>query len=161
VLVAAAVAAQPNKGHVIALENALVGIGASTALAFQGNRAGPMWAGSLAFALPIRGVLPTLPDPYAASFPTQQMIHPPLEGSLLTNLVWTSGASPDLVFKSTGQFQAVNTAFTLLDVSTNADQFGVSSLTEGSFSIDGLSLQSGDRALAVYALPGISWEPVV
>jgi hypothetical protein len=161
-LVAAQAPPQTERGHVLVLENALVGTGPSNVLAFLGTRAGPAWTGRLGLALPMRGIVPTLPDPYAASFPPQQLIDRPTEGSLVAFMAWTLGSTPGLVFSATGAAIPMRTGFTLLDVSTNADQFGVSALGDAAtFSIDGLALESLDRGLAVYALPGISWEPVV
>lgn len=154
---------QTERGHVLALENALAGTGASTVLAFLGTRAGPAWVGNLGVAFPLRGIVPSLPDPYAASFPFQQLVDRAASGSLAALMTWTAGATPNLNFSASGLAIPMQAGFTLLDVSTNADQFGVSALTSDApaFSIHGLALETGDRSLAVYALPGISWEPIV
>ena len=155
------------RGPVLALENALVGTGLSNALGFAGTRAGPAWAGTLGVAFPLRGIVPTLPDPYAASFPLQQLIDRPAAGSLAALMQWKPRTTPALrLLAASGPTPLGSLArqgFTLLDVSTNADQFGISLVQRESpfFLIDGLALEAPDRELSVYTLPGISWEPVV
>jgi len=80
----------------------------------------------------------------------------------VASMMWTLGTTPDLVLTAPSAGASFQGDFTLLDVSTNADIFGVASTTDApAFSIDGMALEATDRALAVYALPGISWEPVV
>ena len=53
--------------------------------------------------------------------------------------------------------------FRLLDVSSNADQWGIAITTGGGaqFSFAGLRLQAPAADTAVFTVPGISWEPVV
>lgn len=149
--------------HVLALENALIGTAPSTVLAFLGTRSGPAWVGRLGVVFPLRGLVPTLPDPYAASFPPQQLVDRSVSGSVTAMMQWTVGATPDLNFTATKAAIPIGAGFTLLDVSTNADQFGVSTSSSDLpvFSIDGMALETTDREMAVYALPGISWEPIV
>jgi hypothetical protein len=149
--------------RVLVLENALIGTAPSTALAFLGTRVGPSWVGRLAVAFPLRGIVPTLPDPYAASFGQQQLVDRSVSGSVTAMMQWTAGTTPDLNFTATNAAIPIRAGFTLLDVSTNADQFGVSTSTSDlpAFSIAGMALETMDRGMAVYALPGISWEPIV
>jgi hypothetical protein len=154
---------QSEPGRVIALENALVALRPSSLLVFFGNRSGDRYAGDLVLAFPLGGILPTLPDPYAASFPTPQIIDTPTTGVLAALLSWTPAADPTLAFASFGKTLLVEKAFTLLDVSTNADQFGVSTVGRQMLqpTIDVQALAAPEVEVAVYALPGISWEPVV
>ncbi|MES1208467.1 MAG: hypothetical protein ABUS79_21215, partial [Pseudomonadota bacterium] len=123
--------------------------------------------GTLGVAFPLRGIVPTLPDPYAASFPLQQLIDRPAEGSLAAFMQWKPRTTPALRFLAGSGPNPLGSlarqGFTLLDVSTNADQLGVSLVQRELpfFLIDGLALEAPDRELSVYTLPGISWEPVV
>jgi hypothetical protein len=154
---------QTERGRVLALENALLAARPSSALLFSGQRAGNRYAGILELAFPLGGIVPTLPDPYAASFPTPQLIDTGTSGTLLARMNWTPSTIPPLEFSITGTPLALHGNFTLLDVSTNADQFGVSVVgrEELGLAIDAQALVARDAVIAVYALPGISWEPVV
>jgi hypothetical protein len=161
---------QGERGRVIALENALIATRPSSALLFAGQRTGGPYAGVLVLAFPLGGIVPMLPDPYAASFTTPQLIDTGTSGSLIARLAWTPNAVPPLVLSILGTPIPLPGlgVFTLLDVSTNADQFGVSVFGrevlaggQTALNIELQALAASDTAIAVYALPGISWEPVV
>ena len=154
---------QTETGRVLALENAVLAARPSSALLFSGQRSGHRFAGAVELAFPLGGIVPTLPDPYAASFPTPQLIDTGTSGTLLAQMIWTPGTIPPLVLSIVGTPITLLGNFTLLDLSTNADQFGVSVLgrEELGLAIHGQALTARDSVMAVYALPGISWEPVV
>ena len=59
---------QTETGRVLALENALLAARPSSNLLFSGQRTANRYAGSIELAFPLGGIVPTLPDPYAASF---------------------------------------------------------------------------------------------
>jgi len=182
----------PESGpeRAIALENALVGVRPSDVLVFGATPAGPGpggpdavagWEGAMVLAFPLGAVVPTLPDPYAASFTAPRIIDTRVSGVLLVPLRLTGGDVPELRFRVGGDPVFLETSgdgandqgqggigITLLDLSSRADQFGVtvvSGLQRGEeplvVAIERQSLVVPERHAAVYALPGISWEPVV
>lgn len=161
----------------LALENALVRCGPARSLFAVGNRIGPRIAGSLGITFDLATIVPTLPDPYAASFDAGRL--PGQQTKLLATVTWPAG-TPNLTFATLGTndvaqdpalthetpraLAAVGGGFILLDLSTKADQFGVQVLggrTATPPSVSGLALVAPQQSVAVYALPGISWEPVV
>ena len=150
-------------GRVLALENALVATRPSTALLFRGTLEGDWNGGRLALSFPLGGIVPTLPDPYAASFPTPQLIDTGTSGSLVASSEWTPGSAPELSLAHSGTPITVRGGFTLLDLSSNADQFGVTVPTrdKSGLTIASDALAAPAHDVAVYALPGVSWEPVV
>jgi hypothetical protein len=160
IVVATAPNAQAPAGTV-ALENALARCGPARRLILRGDRKAVRLTGLLALEFDLVGLVPTLPDPYATNFV------PPREPGaaarpLLALVRWT--AAPQLSFLLPAT-QAPSGGITLLDLSTNADQFGVQLLTgreqAGGIAIDGLALVAPQQTVATYALPGISWEAVV
>lgn len=128
----------------------------------MGKRTEDRYAGQVVLVFPLGGIVPMLPDPYAASFTPPQLIDSRIKGFLLAGLPWMPGLIPTLSFAVTGD-PVLRGWFTLLDVSTNADQFGVSFLSRDNLSlaIDMQALATRGSEIAVYAPPGISWEPVV
>jgi len=158
------VATAPNAtvpAGTIALENALARCGPARSMILLANRAGVRLTGLFAVGFDLVGLIPTLPDPYATNFV------PPREPGGATPLVasvrWTT--APQLSFQlptlqaAAGAFLAsthATTAFrglTLLDVSTNADQFGVQLLgardsAGGGIASDGLALGAAQQSIA-------------
>ena len=159
----------------LALENALVCCGPARTLFVIGQRTGPRISGSLGVDFDLVSIVPTLPDPYAASFAGGQFGEQ--QARLLATVIWPAG-TPNLSFTTLdptgapaqperpGSIAGVATrgAFVLLDLSTHADQFGVQvfgNRQATGASVSGLNLVAPQQQVAVYALPGISWEPVV
>jgi hypothetical protein len=124
---------------------------------------------------------PTLPDPYAANFDISDLIGgppigPPI-GLMGVVLTWAGGTSAVGIGLSIGVAGSASSAtilppqvLTLLDLSTNSGLFGVQIQGSGSANsgpasldtgFDGLSLAVADTAVAVFALPALSWEPMV
>ncbi|HET7487728.1 MAG TPA: hypothetical protein VFJ85_07345 [Acidimicrobiales bacterium] len=175
---ATVVATAPGGGvrpRTIALANALVAAAPSDGLVLRARPAGGRYEGRLVVRLPVGAVLPTLPDPYAASFDVLRLVDRGRTGLLTALLDWTRPSVAVLRFELTGAPELPGDLFTLLDVSTSADQFGVAvatagvrdrtqgkgPATTGGMAVDAQSLAVPDARMAVYALPGISWEPVV
>jgi len=129
---------------------------------------------------PYRAVVPMLPDPYAANFESRphQDFDP---GWAAAMVAWSSPPVATLAFSVQGpqgqllppQGAAVLSAFfaaregntqpgfVLLDVSSNADQFGVVIPRESrSVGVAGLTMVASARDVVVLTLPPISWEPM-
>jgi hypothetical protein len=169
----------PLPQSVIVLENALLKVGPAQTASLQALYAGVNLVGSLALTFQNMQLLPILPDPYASAFAAQQQ----LPGTLTALDTWTRQPGAALSFVLTpstsaaagapaGQFSrqripadVSRSALTLLDLSSNADQFGVSFIFSEylpyAAALDGMALAVPQELMQVYALPGISWEPVV
>jgi hypothetical protein len=138
-------------------------------------------SGSLLLRFQYRFVLPTLPDPYASSFDVPELSDVDA-GWGSCSVTWNDPDTPALSFaivptaQSTGNatLAGINTTTfaqsrqstpVLVDVSGNADQFGVTiPLGAGagsSLQIAGMSLVAEARHVAVMTLPPISWEPML
>jgi hypothetical protein len=169
-------------------ENALIPVGTPNGFLLGGTLAQGRIAGALAIGFPAAAIVPTFPDPYAASYSasagreliagvaavvTWTATTPPV---LDINVIRSSplGASPAPAPPGNAPAQLPPTGigptvglggagFQLLDVSSNADQWGVAIATAGGaqFSFAGLRLQAPAADTAVFTVPGISWEPVV
>ena len=175
----------PTQTFSIALENALVGVKAPVVFVLSGpvaNAAATQFTSvSTTVIFDALWLLPTLPDPYAASFDPGSIIDRGDLGFIAAILNWAGGTS-DIGFtvSITPVFSAVGASsapilpaavLTLLDLSTNVDLFGVQ--IEGGNLIQaaappaldpgflGLSLSISDLAVASFALPQLSWEPMV
>ena len=162
--------------NVIALENALLTMGPALTGALQAVYSGASLAGTLELTFQNVRILPILPDPYASAFAAQL----PLPGTLSALDTWTQQPGATLAFKYTpnqgtsasapsldriAPAAVSQSALTLLDLSSNADQFGVSFIFSEYFpfavNMDGMAVAVPQELMQVYALPGISWEPVV
>ena len=164
----------------IALENALLKVQPVSVLSANGPVVGNnMDSGALAITLPLNSGIPTLPDPYAASFDailTEDF--PRGSASVVATVTWAAPESSQMELKlvspSTqgGNQQPIDASFTrirgafrtfLLDLSSNADQFGVilPSPDIRPLAVDKLSLISPGNEVAVFTLPPISWEPML
>ena len=136
----------PNQDPLVsvALENALLGVEAPSALIVQGAlNDHDVTSGTAAFYFNLRWLLPTLPDPYASNNDLElirrQVNAAPL-GTLLAATRWNPTATPptltfqllqplQLAAGNNGGFLAVGRGFgvglALLDLSTRVDLFGV------------------------------------
>ncbi|MEA2155182.1 MAG: hypothetical protein QOE11_1322 [Solirubrobacteraceae bacterium] len=164
-------------------ENALIPVNGPETLSILGRLSGAGVVSGLAtLTFPAREIIPTLPDPYASSHvgvdPHDEL------GPVSTTVFWTPGEPVRLaivgdalaagdVFKANvdtpgAMMQTSRARFPLLrllDVSTNADLWGIELMAGGGrampLGFDGLRLMAGSSAAVVFTVPGISWEPVV
>ena len=161
-------------------ENALIPVGTPNGFLLSGTLSQGRISGGLSIGFPASVIVPTFPDPYAASYSasagrellagvaalvTWRATTPPV---LTINPIKTSSLAPapGLPGNATTSLPPVAVAgngFRLLDVSSNADQWGIAIGTVGGaeFTFAGLQLQAPAAATTVYTVPGISWEPVV
>ena len=157
---------------VIALENALLRVNPAVSGALYATSGQDGLSGSIELTFDNAEVLPILPDPYASG--NDGFL--PVSASIAASTDWTPKDGLRLRFTLLAQgTSAAGTGVTvlaavaggmttLLDVSGNADQFGVSfelGRLARAMSLDGLALAGQQQFLTLYALPGISWEPVV
>jgi hypothetical protein len=166
-----------------ALENALVKTRPPVWLIVEGALDGDqLESGGATLFAPYRAVIPTLPDPYAANFDferrqdvdigwasaTVTWAAPPTavigfsvqgaDGSVFS--VQAGQAAPALLASPPGA--RAPASFVLLDVSSNADQFGVAiPVASRTVAVQGLAVVSPARDVAVLTLPPISWEPML
>jgi hypothetical protein len=172
-------------------ENAVIPVSAPNGFLLSGTLAQGRLSGGLSIGFPVVGIVPTFPDPYVASYPVRA--GQGLAGSVATVVTWTATTPPVLtidVIPPPGAAPtpapppvpvpapptvsvpllpvgvAAGTAangFYLLDVSSNADQWGVAIAPAGAtqFSFTGLRMQAPANETIVFTVPGISWEPVV
>jgi hypothetical protein len=163
-------------------ENALVPVGTPNGFLLGGTLTGNVINGGLLIVFPAKAIIPTFPDPYAALYRTTADEEQGLTGISAT-VAWTPTTAPSVTFALIGESRTAGvTAATtqdflaadltpdqsltpvdrLLDVSTNADQWGILVISRGNlFSFSGLVLQAPAASTAVFTVPGISWEPVV
>ncbi|MFE5710653.1 hypothetical protein ACFQ7J_07510 [Streptomyces sp. NPDC056501] len=118
-------------------------------------------------------LLPTLPDPYVANEPPRRSDAP--TSVVLATVSWQTPSAPELSFTAgpgvrravardtAGRGSDWEPTLVLLDVSGNADQFGVALPVKdmGALSVDGLSLKAPGDVAGVVTLPPISWEPML
>jgi hypothetical protein len=156
------------------IDNALVGCGwpqlIVVAAVLNDDR---VIAALVDFAFPLLSFLPTLPDPYATSaetpFSTGQtmgLIHAAaLALAERVEVGFTFSASSTALFGSVAEANAFVRVqgVELIDVSTNADLFGVRLAMQsfGNLTIAGLSANLPEGGLGVVTVPHISWEPLV
>jgi hypothetical protein len=173
--------AQTRPHVAFALENAFIKARSPAWLHLSGplNAAG-IERGLLLLRFPFRFVLPTLPDPYASSvdvpvrtdvdsgWASASVVWPNLDAASLGFNVLPAEAQGALTTFNTQLVAGRGTAPTLpvlLDVSSNADQFGVAippaSRTGSSLQVQGMSLVAEARHVAAITLPPISWEPML
>jgi hypothetical protein len=132
------------------------------------------------------GLLPTLPDPYAATFDAGQMPMNTLLGIVVNSMEWDhwhggiSGApkiSMDLQLASwddTGSFNQLDPDFLpqvgvssvgMLDVSTHSDHWGVVAWKQErgenwQFEVNDLWLHMAGAQLLAFCPPAVTWEPM-
>ena len=158
----------------IALENGLLIVPPATTAALFADYSGSRLVGSFEFSFTNAQLIPTLPDPYAQGNVTPL----PIAGTVSALDTWTLNPGAALKFsvippQGTATPAAVRDEdtvrlgrSTLLDLSTNADQFGVVFVPSipgavSALSLTGISVSLPQDQLAVYTLPGVSWEPIV
>jgi hypothetical protein len=162
-------------------ENALIPVGTPNGFLLSGTLSKDrIAAGGVSIGFPAIAVVPTFPDPYAAAY--SDSAGRELLIGIAALVTWTATTAPALtinvnhgsalaaaapvnlaVAAAPAAVGIVDTAFQLLDVSSNADQWGIAIATGGGaqFSFAGLQLQAPAAATTVFTVPGISWEPVV
>ncbi len=156
----------------IALQNALLTVDPASSAVLIGQYQGKALTGSLEIQFGNATLLPTLPDPYASGD-----VNPiPVSGRVSALDRWTLTPGATVNFSIVAPSNAAAplaapeviefTRSTLLDLSTNVDQWGVQILPRRVQAADNIALQGVTVAIAqdqvaTYALPGISWEPVV
>jgi hypothetical protein len=178
-IILAAAPTPPTQRFALALENALVGVHEPRLFLVRGQIA----AGAKQFdvatvtvLMDARWLVPTLPDPYAADFVSGPLIDREAIGLLGVVLTWAGGAASDVglgiaVTPAPGASGATilpQGIYTLLDLSTRADLFGVRldgadgvrAGGSGAGFVD-LNLAIADAAVASFALPQVSWEPML
>ncbi len=158
--------------------NALIPVGTPNGFLFSGTLTlGRIASGGLSIGFPTNVIVPTFPDPYAAAYSASAGRE--LLTGVATVVTWTATAAPVLtvnpirassaaaaatpVNAATAAAADVGAGFKLLDVSSNADQWGIAIGVLGglNFSFSGLQLQAPAADTEVFTVPGISWEPVV
>jgi hypothetical protein len=166
----------PKGTNAIALENALIVVDRPSAMAIFGelNPAdlNSVWSGLVGLEFGLRGWLPTLPDPYASNFVAADFSSSgktPI-GILTAVVTLKTPDSPTLAFglllsSATGMSGLLiveRQKLSLLDLSTNADLFGVEFLPSRNttISVDQMALALPGSGLAVFTVPQISWEPM-
>ena len=172
----------------LALENALIGVRAPKLFLIIGPTSGTKFTGANVGLLSDElWLLPTLPDPYAASFDLPMLLRQEQDTGtgLLAAAVRWNGGSNDLIFafelgtgsQGTGQGALLlfeRTGLALLDLSTRVDLFGVvvagertditpptpAGTANTGLGFIGVSLALPDIRVATFALPQFSWEPM-
>lgn len=166
---------QPQETVAIALENALMVADRPSAMAVFGEldpadlSLVPLGFVGLEFGF--RGLLPTLPDPYGSNFPASDFsisVKTPI-GILIAAIAWATPDNPNLAFdlavsnpSTASLLVPERRTLSLLDLSTNADFFGVEFLPARNLSIaiDQMALTLPGSQVAVFTVPQISWEPM-
>ena len=149
----------------MALENALLRVQSPQAFSLTGTLSGlKIPAGTLGLNFPLLAIIATLPDPYAASVPASVLARRGnTQGPLSATITWITPASAQLAFSYQ---QTGGTTFeslpALLDVSSNADQWGVKSTSDAisRLNISQLTLEASAAVLGLFTVPEISWEPM-
>ncbi len=155
-------------------ENALIPVNLPNGFLLSGTLTQNTINGGLAIIFPASAIVPTFPDPYAAVYSTTAA-HELVAGASAT-VNWTATTAPVLAITKIGSnpagaaargissFAATDPArIRLLDISSNADQWGVEIVSgaDNQFSFSGLVLQTPAADTNVFTVPGISWEGVV
>ncbi len=180
-----------------ALENAVLLTNGAVAIGFAASYDGTSCPqGRLALEFGLHQFLPSLPDPYAANFNLPDRLTDAVS-AMLALVSWQASAKPDLEYRfaplpaavlpQSATPQTGNSAppteltlgvdthllpaagLALLDVSSNADQFGVLlGPNEKERAAGGLSVSSEGEIvrvpatqLRVFTQPAVQWEPVV
>ena len=172
----------------VALTNALITITPVQRLFLNGTLTDDVKVneGTLAINAGIYQVLPFLPDPYAANFTLRRTQDSPLADTFFrTTVTWPAPHQPALDIeldtpdglvsrmlpepnrRSDGDTRFGN-VYWMLDVSSGADQLGVSwsvptreaHRLESQLAVSNLSIHFPARNLAAFLLPQFQWEPV-
>jgi hypothetical protein len=171
--IGSALAPSANTGFALVAENALVPVGSPNLFLLSGRLAQGRISGSLSVSFPAKVIVPTFPDPYVAVF-GQTAGDVQIAGVAVVvtwngtdapvsavTIIPVAGAAAATRAAAPSPFQEISAQ--LLDVSTNADLWGIElAIYAGAgFSFSGLQLQAAAVDAAVFTVPGISWEPVV
>jgi hypothetical protein len=152
-------APDPVKVTALAAENALLVLEPPRELEILGTAAaGGIAAGTLRVGIGGGSVVPTLPDPYAAA--GRRETHTGQVAGLEVTVTWEAGAETVVRLSPAEGTIRNDVVLDLLDVSTNADLWGVR-LGGGRLGLHGMRLTAHTDAARSFAVPGISWEPVV
>jgi hypothetical protein len=165
-----------------ALENALLKVRPPAWLYANGALTeNQLTQGLLLLRFAHRSLLPTLPDPYAANFEFNRQQDADI-GWTTASINWSAPPAASLSFTvQTGQSSPLDknqdqapvgrgallqsrggAQRVLLDVSSNADQFGVAIPVQApSVNVQGMAVMAEARDVAVVTLPPISWEPML
>jgi len=164
-----------------ALENSLLKVRPPAFLGLTGPLTGDqLKSGIVLLRFPFRALLPTLPDPYAANFEFDRRQDADV-GWTTAVVIWLSPPTATLAFSvqapqillplapptaAASVFASREIAITppriLVDVSSNADQFGVAiPFQVPGVSVQGMALVAPARDVGVVTLPPISWEPML
>ena len=154
----------------LALENALIGVRAPKLFLIMGPTTGTAFSrADVGLLFDLLWLLPTLPDPYAATFDLSNLV-PPEEaasaGLLVAAVAWTGSSALTFGFQigaGSAAVAALDGGLALLDLSTRVDLFGVQIPTDNPSSgigVIGVALALPDTAVATFALPQFSWEPM-
>jgi len=175
--IASALTPNPAASLALMAENALLPVSAPNGFVLKGTVTNDAVAGALEVTFPAAVVLPTLPDPYAALYngaPGEENL-----AGVGAKVTWVAGGPPSLELElfpattetgdavlalaDTAEERNNAVAFALLDVSTNADQWGVGGWEAGvsELAFDGVVLNAPNADTFVFTVPGISWEPIV
>ncbi len=174
----------------LALENALIGVRAPKLFLITGPTKGTAFTRATVVLLhDSLWLLPTLPDPYAANFDLPELVRQEMSqaaGVLGVGIAWSGSAgltfgfqlSPAAAQPATQQMASLqrNRGLALLDLSTRVDLFGVAfagaaarggpvagaaGTAASGIGFVGLSLALPDTNVATFALPQLSWEPML
>jgi hypothetical protein len=177
IFIGTALNTDPKGTTAIALENALIVVDRPAAMGIFGEldpaNLNSVVSGLVGLEFGIRGLLPTLPDPYASNFAVADFsssVRTPT-GILTAVVTWKTPDSPTLIFGlllsnlagTTSLLAVEGQRLSLLDLSTNADLFGVQlvpSRGNTTISIDQMALTIPGSGLSVFTVPQISWEPM-
>lgn len=165
-----------------ALENALLKVRPPAWLGLTGPLTGDqLQSAILLVRFPFRSLLPTLPDPYAANFDFDRRQDVDI-GWATAVVTWVTPPTATLAFsvqpaqgpvlppaqpRPTPSLLAsrgitIAPQRVLIDVSSNADQFGVAIPYQSpAVNVQGLALVAPARDVGVVTLPPISWEPML
>jgi len=176
IFIGTALDTEPKGTNAIALENALLVVDRPAAMVIFGELdpadLNSVRSGLVGLEFAVRGLLPTLPDPYASNFAVADFsTSDRLPTGILTPIItWKTQDSPILAFglllsnfAGTKSLLAIERQrLALLDLSTNADLFGVEFLPgrTATIAIDQMALTIPGSGLAVFTVPQISWEPM-
>jgi hypothetical protein len=166
---------KPPETASLVLENALVVVDPPAALSVFGElnpaNLAALQAGTAGLEFAVRGLLPILPDPYASSFTARDFSSSsgaPL-GLVITAVSWKAPETPELDFfiflnqssLTGGGGLPDERGVALLDLSTNADLFGVRySLLGANPTVRQMALVLPGAGFTVFTVPQVSWEPM-
>jgi hypothetical protein len=178
--IASTLTSNPAEALALMAENALIPVGAPNGFVLGGTVQNAGVAGTLEVTFPTDVLIPTLPDPYAALYIEREDAQrltgvgarvtwtetgpPDLTFFLFPAVEATTGAAPGATLSVAGEAVRGGVSYALLDVSTNADQWGVGGFIGGGisqFTFDKLVLNAPNADAFVFTVPGISWEPIV